>query len=53
MKGFLEALNDNSDIASCIQVGLENAGNNVLYENGSRGQYPIVIVGDTIQYLNH
>ena len=53
LKGFLEALNNNSNVISCIQAGLENAGNNVLYEDGSRGQYPIVYVGDTIQYLNY
>lgn len=53
LKGFLEALNDNSNVISCIQAGIESAGNNVLYEDGSRGQYPIVYVGDTIQYLNY
>lgn len=53
LKGFLETLDDNSNVISCIQAGIESAGNNVLYEDGSRGQYPIVYVGDTIQYLNY
>lgn len=55
LKGFLNKLNDNNNpnVIDCIQAGLDSAGNNVLYEDGSRGHYPIVYIGDTIQYLNY
>ena len=50
LKGFLSGVSENKNLAECIQRGIDKAGTSVASDTG---RYPIVYVGDTIQYLSY
>ena len=54
LKGFLDKLNEGGNIYDCFYEGLIKAGKHNKYKdnNNPEGYYPIIYVGDTLQYLN-
>lgn len=50
LKGFLSGVSENKNLAECIQRGIDKAGTSVASDTG---RYPIVYIGDTIQYLSY
>lgn len=51
LKGFLEKMNAGGNVEECVQQGIQQAGNDVSLSGGETGNYPIIYVGDTYQYL--